>query len=108
MIPQAARRRLGPWLIGLFLIAQTCGVVQLTQSAHRACGESRVVLADKTGTGNASHVHHHPGDADGAIQHHELQDLTGASACLSSGCELAFTYATITACVLCPVMASVR
>ncbi|HWX33509.1 MAG TPA: hypothetical protein VNZ53_39530 [Steroidobacteraceae bacterium] len=29
MIGQAALRRLGTWLVGLFFIAQTCGVVPL-------------------------------------------------------------------------------
>jgi hypothetical protein len=97
MIPQAARRRLGPWLIGLFLIAQTCGVVQLLSQHTAHVAETHAALADRTDAGNASHAHHHRGDADGAIQHHELQDLTGGPACLSGGCELAFTHVTITA-----------
>jgi hypothetical protein len=98
MIPQAVLRRLGPWLIGLFLIAQTCGVVQLLSEHTAHLAESHLVLADEAGTGNTSHAHHHfPGDADGAIQHHELQDLTGAPACLISGCELPFNHVTITA-----------
>jgi hypothetical protein len=98
MIRQAALRRLGPWLIGLFIIAQFCGVVQLLgeHTAHET--ESQLVLANAIVAGNTSHGHHHHyGDADGAIQHHELQDLTGAPASLVAGCELDFAHITITA-----------
>jgi hypothetical protein len=97
MIRQAALRRLGPWLIGLFIIAQFCGVVQLLceHTAHET--ESQLVLVDAAFAGNTSRVHHHHhGDADGAIQHHELQDLTGAPASLVAGCELTFSHVTIT------------
>jgi hypothetical protein len=85
------------WLVGLFIIAQICGVVRLLgeQTAHVA--ESQLMLADATVTGSTSQGHHHHyGDADGAIQHHELQDLTGAPASLIAGCELAVTHVTIT------------
>lgn len=97
MIPQATLRRLSPWLIGLFVIAQTCGVVQLLSEHTTHLAESLVVPADSIGTGNTSYAYHHyRGDPDGAIQHHELQDLTGAAACLISSCNLAFTYVRIT------------
>jgi hypothetical protein len=100
MIRQVASlRRLGPWLIGLFIIAQICGVVQLLGEHTAHVAESQLILSNATVTGNSSHGHHHDGDADGAIQHHELQDLNGAPASLIASCELAFTHFTIKACV---------
>ena len=97
MIRQAALRRLSPWLIGLFMIAQFCAVVQLLSEHTTHEAESQLMLADATVAGNTSHGHHHHyGDADGSIQHHELQDLTGAPASPVAGCELAFSHVTIT------------
>jgi hypothetical protein len=98
MIQQAALRRLTPWLIGLFFIAQIGGVARLLgeHAAHET--ESQLILSKLAVTGNTSHGHHHHyGDADGAIQHHELQDLNGAPAYLIAGCDLALTHDTITA-----------
>jgi hypothetical protein len=98
MIRQAALRRSAPWLIGLFFIAQICGVAELLgeQTAHVI--ESQLTLSEVAVTGYASHGHHHHyGDADGAIQHHELQDLNGAPAWVIADCELAFPHDTITA-----------
>jgi hypothetical protein len=99
MIRQVALHRLVPWLIGLFFIAQICGVVQLLSEHTAHVTESQLILSEAAVTGNTSHGHHHhhDGDADGAIQHHELQDLNGAPACLIASCELAFTHDTITA-----------
>ena len=97
MFRQAALRHLGPWLIGLFIIAQICGVVQLLGEHTAHVTESQLMLADATVIGNTSHgPHHYDGDADGAIQHHELQDLTGAPGSLIAGCEPALTHVTIT------------
>jgi hypothetical protein len=98
MIRQAALRRSAPWLIGLFLIAQICGVAPLLgeHTAHET--ESQLTLSEGAVIGDASHGHHHHyGDADGAIQQHELQDLNGAPAVVIAYCELAFTHDTITA-----------
>jgi hypothetical protein len=50
-----------------------------------------------TGDASYGHHHHHDGDADGAIEHHELQDLNGTPAYLMAGCEPAFTHDAITA-----------
>jgi hypothetical protein len=99
MIRQAALRRLGPWLIGLFFIAQICGVAQLLSEHTAHVTESQLILSKVAVTGDTSHSHHHHhyGDADGAVQHHELQDLNGAPAYLIASCELAFTHDTITA-----------
>ena len=98
MIRQAALHRLGPWLIGLFFIAQTCGMVQLLSEHTAHLIESQLILSNGTVTENTyqSH-HHHYGDADGAIQHHELQDLNGAPAWLIVGCELTFKQVILTA-----------
>jgi hypothetical protein len=62
----------------------------------RGARESQLVLAHATVTGNPSHNHHYDGDADGAIQHHELQDLNGAPACLVAACELPLAHVGIT------------
>jgi hypothetical protein len=96
MIRQAASRRLGTWLAGLFLIAQVCGVVPLL-GEHTAHVTESVSLATATVAGLASHGHHYDGDADGAIQHHELQDLSGAPACLIASFELPLAHVAITA-----------
>jgi hypothetical protein len=98
MIRQIALHRLSPWLIGLFFIAQICGVVQLLSEHTAHAAESQLIVSEAAVVGNTSHGHHHRyGDADRAIQHHELQDLNGAPAHLIAGFELAFTHDTITA-----------
>ena len=78
------------WLAGLFFIAQIFGVVSLLSehTAHVAATEllpSRVSAS----SGNIPQGHHHHGDADGFIQHHELRGLTGILTCPSSRCEIA-------------------
>jgi hypothetical protein len=98
MIRQAPLRRLCPWLIGLFFIAQICSVGQLLSEHTAHVAESQLILSEVTFIGDISHGHHHHyGDADGAIQHHELQDLNGAPAYLIVNCEFAFVHDTITA-----------
>lgn len=97
MIRQAALRRSAPWLIGLFIIAQICGVVRLLGEHTAHVAESELILSNATATRNTPLGHHHYGDEDGAIQHHELQDLNGAPASLIAGCEPVFTRFTITA-----------
>jgi hypothetical protein len=58
---------------------------------------AHLIVSRPRDTGGTCHGHHYDGDADGAIQHHELQDLNGAPACLIDSCELAFTHAAMTA-----------
>ena len=87
MIRQAAWRRLSTLLIGLFLIAQICGVVQLLGEHTTHITESQLALSQTTFAGTTSHGHHHEGDADGAVQHHELQDLNGAPLRLTMSSE---------------------
>jgi hypothetical protein len=97
MMPMAATRCLGPWLVGLFLIAQFFGVVPLMRGHTAHVAESQLVLSkDNAGTGSIPQGHHHRGDADGFIQQHELQDLNGALSCLIS-CEIAFVHVMIAA-----------
>jgi hypothetical protein len=97
MIRQATLRRLSTWLAGLFFVAQVCGVVQLLGEHTAHVTESQLVLANAAIAGNASHGHHHDGDADGAVQHHELQDLNGAPAYLIACYELPLAHVVTTA-----------
>jgi hypothetical protein len=96
MIPKAAMRRLGLWLVGLFFIAQVCAVIPLLSEHTSHLAEAQLALSKHDGAGSATHRSHHRGDADGAIQHHELQDLQGAPACLFVSCGLSFAHVTIT------------
>ena len=96
MIQQVALHRLVPWLVGLFFVAQIFGVVQLMAEHTAHVTESQLILSKATLAGSTSHGHHYAGDEDGAIQHHELQDLNGAPACLIAGCELPFAHVAIT------------
>jgi hypothetical protein len=96
MLSTAAMRRLGPWLIGLFLSAQIFGVIPLISchSAHAAGGP--LVLSECGG--NAGTLdHHHPGDADDAAHHHALPDLNGVLAWSPDRHEMAVIHGTITA-----------
>jgi hypothetical protein len=96
MICHTAWRRLSTWLIGLFFLAQVGGVVQLLSEHTAHVTESQIAVADATVAGNVARGHHHEGDADGAIQHHELQDLNGAPLRLTAACELAVATVTVT------------
>jgi|SRR5215471_8241937 len=93
MIPTAAMRCLSTWLVELFLIAQIFGVgsVLSEHTAHVAATELLPSQVSAS-TGNIPQGRHHHGDADGFIQHHELQDLTGTLTCLSGRCEIVFIY----------------
>jgi hypothetical protein len=88
----AIRRRLCPWLAGLFLAAQTFGVVPLMSEHVTHVVESELVLHNddiSTNTPAGDHRHYR-GDADGFVQHHELQDLSGVFTSTISQCEAAF------------------
>jgi hypothetical protein len=89
----ATRRRLGPWLVGLFLIGQIFGVVPLMSGHTAHVAETQLALSnDNARTGSIHQGHHHRGDADGFIQHHELQDLGGALTCLVRCYEIAIVH----------------
>jgi len=97
MIPTTAMRRLSPWLVGLFLIAQMFGVVSvLCEHTEHVAVTELLPSQVSAGTGNIPQGRHYNGDSDGFIQHHELQDLTGTLTCLNSRCEIAFGYVTNT------------
>jgi hypothetical protein len=70
--------RLGPWLAGLYIVAQIFSVVPSIScdSAH-AAGGALVFSQCEACIGTDSHDHHDPGDADHAACHHALQDLNG-------------------------------
>ena len=97
MIPMAAtRRRLGGWFAGVLLIAQIFGIVPLIGGHTAHVAETELVrFQDNTRTASIPHRHHYHGDADGFIQHHELQDLSGVFPCLISRCEIAFVSVAI-------------
>ena len=106
MIRHTAWRRLSTWLIGLFFLAQIGGVVQIlgehtahvteSQLTESLLTASQLAVAQASVIANVSHSHHHEGDADGAIQHHALQDLNGAPLRLMQACELPITAAMVT------------
>ena len=98
MISMTSIRRLGPWLVGWFLVAQIFGVVLLVSehTAHVAATEMQA-SPDNPSKGTMPQGRHHHGDADGFIQHHELQDLNGTLISLSSRCEIAIVRVAITA-----------
>ena len=77
MISTAIARRLGPLLVGLYVVAQICGVIPLMScdSAHAAPGTH--MLSECKQTGALPQDHHHAGDSDDAAHHHVLQDLNG-------------------------------
>jgi hypothetical protein len=87
MFPTAAARHLSPWMVGIFLVAQIFGVFPLVSehTAHVATADF-MVAQDCVCTGNMPHTHYH-GDADGFVQHHELQDLSGVLTCAVGQCE---------------------
>jgi hypothetical protein len=96
MTSMAAQRWLGSWLVGLFLIAQIVGVVPLISGHTAHVAETELVISkDSASTASIPQGHHHHGDADGLIQHHELQDLNGAFTYLVT-CEIAFVHVAIT------------
>ena len=87
MFPTATARRFSPWIVGIFLVAQIFGVFPLVSEhiAHVAEADFNVT-ENCVCTGHAPHAHYQ-GDADGFVQHHELQDLNCVLACAAVKCE---------------------
>jgi hypothetical protein len=81
MLLMAEMRRWVPWLVGLYLVAQVCGVVPLISchSAHAVAG-ALIPSQCTSGTDALPPGHHHAGDADDTANHHALQDLNGVLA----------------------------
>jgi len=98
MISTAAMRRLGPWVVGLFIIGQIFGVVPLVSGHTAHVAEAELASSLSGGVDHAAHhkQHHHRGDADGCAQHHALQDLSGAPAPLLDCCEIVFAEVALT------------
>jgi len=90
MILATTLRRVSPWVVGLFIIAQIFAIVPLISehTAHVAQSELGISL-DRVSTGNVPHGHFR-GDSDGSVQHHELQDLSGAFICAVGQCAIGF------------------
>jgi hypothetical protein len=81
MIRRAAiHRRLGPWLIGLYVLAIVGGFIPLVTnySAHSGAPSAISEIEGRSGL----QQRHHLGDADDIAYHHIMQDLTGTVAWL--------------------------
>ena len=68
-------RRLGPWLVGLYVLATVAGVMPLMDACNAHAAASLAV--SESSTPLPPQGHHHAGDADDLAHHHALQDLTG-------------------------------
>jgi hypothetical protein len=97
MIYRATLRRLGPWLIGLYVLALFGGVIPLVISHSAHTGASLTLSESRDGTGAIPLGHHHAGDADDVSQHHALQDLTGVLAWLPDRDDKAIVHVAIAA-----------
>src|SRR5947209_6852404 len=79
MIRTATIRFLGRWIVGLYVIAQIFAVNPLISEHTAHVAQSELAISDSSGAAaNVPQGTHHRGDADGAVQHHEVQDLSGA------------------------------
>jgi hypothetical protein len=95
MFPTATARRLSPWVLGIFLVAQIFGVIPVMSehTAHVAQADF-AVPEECVCTGAAPHGHYR-GDTDGFVQHHELQDLSGVIGCAVSQCEIGLMHVAV-------------
>jgi hypothetical protein len=76
----AIHRRLGPWLIGLYVLAIVGGFIPfvVSYSAHSGAHSAISEIDGRSGP----QQRHHLGDADDTTNHHVVQDLTGTVAWL--------------------------
>jgi hypothetical protein len=75
MISLLKVRRMGPWLLGLFFIAQVAGIVPLVGAHLQHVFASQQDMAeDSTARGNGSHVHHHHAHHDDGGGQHSQHD----------------------------------
>lgn len=88
-------RRLGPWLVGLYVLAMVAGVMPLM----RACNAHAVapLAVSESSAPLPPQGHHHAGDADDLAHHHALQDLTGVLDWRPVGAGLADAHAAMIA-----------
>jgi hypothetical protein len=95
MIPTAKVRSLSTWVVGLFVIAQIFAVVPLmSEHTTHVAQTSFALCQDCVSTGTIPQGHHR-GDADGFVQHHELQDLSGALTYAISQCKIGILHVAV-------------
>ncbi|SRR5579871_2744121 len=95
MISTSTARRLGPWIVGLFLIAQIFAIVPLMSEHTTHVAQSELSISLDLGSPGGIPQGHYRGDADGFVQHHELLDLSGALTCTVSQCEIGFVWVAV-------------
>jgi hypothetical protein len=89
---------LGPYLAGLFLIAQIFGVMPLVSGHIAHVAQTELELSEgQAALAQLPQQHHHRGDADGSVQHHALQDLSGVVAGPAQSCEVVWVRVTASA-----------
>jgi hypothetical protein len=95
MISTATMRRLGPWLVGLYVLAMVAGVMPLI----RACNAHAVAPlgVSESSAPVLPQGHHHAGDVDDLAHHHALQDLTGVLDWRPAGAALAAAHTVMIA-----------
>jgi hypothetical protein len=72
-----AKRRIGPWLLGLFFLAQVAGLVPLVGAHLQHIIETqRDIAADLAETGAVDHVHRHHSNSDHGRHDHGVTDST--------------------------------
>jgi len=94
MVSMTIKRRLGAWLIGLYVLALFGGITPLMDSDSAHAGAPITFSASKGAMPVQNH--HHAGDAADAAQHHALQDLTGVLTWLPDGGEFPVIHVVIT------------
>src|SRR5579872_3368104 len=96
MIRTTTIRSLARWIVGLFVVVQIFAVAPLISEHTAHVAQSELGLSESYDT--TAHIPsgtHHRGDADGAVQHHEVQDLSGALSCTVHACETSLVHAAI-------------
>jgi hypothetical protein len=77
MMSLTTKRRVGPWLLGLFFLAQVAGIVALVGTHFQHIAETqRDIASDLAETGIANHVHHHHSNYEHSRHDHGVSDST--------------------------------
>jgi hypothetical protein len=75
MMSLSTKRRIGPWLLGLFFLAQIAGIVPLFGTHLQHIIETqRDIASDLSVTGVADHAHNHHSHHDGDRHDHGAND----------------------------------
>jgi hypothetical protein len=96
MVSIATMRRLGPWLVGLYVLALVGGVIPLINEHSAHAGGPLMLSEFRGGIGAVPQDHHHAGDSDDAARHHALQDLNGVPTWLADRDEIAVVHIAFT------------